>query len=49
VHPPDLTLNPAIEHIGPLEFYRGKEAIAAGYQAAQEKLAELKALLRPER
>lgn len=44
VHPPDLMLIPAVERIGPLEFYRGKEAIAAGYRAAQEKLAELKRL-----
>jgi NTE family protein len=43
-HPPDLMLVPAVEHIGPLEFYRGKEAIAAGYHAAQEKIAALERL-----
>ncbi len=42
--PPDLMLSPAIERIGLLEFYRGKEAIAAGYRATLEKLAELKRL-----
>lgn len=48
-HPPDLMLVPEVSRIGPLEFYRGKEAIAAGRHAAQEKLAELKALRRSER
>lgn len=45
-HPPDLFLMPAVGHIGPLEFYRAREAIAAGREAAQAHLDELKSLLR---
>ena len=44
-NPPDLMLVPDVSHIRPLEFYRGKEAIAAGRAAAQEKLAEITRLL----
>jgi predicted acylesterase/phospholipase RssA len=44
-HPPDLMLLPDVGRIGPLEFYRGKEAIAAGRAAAREKLAEIRELL----
>ncbi len=44
MNPPDLMLIPPVEVIGPLEFYRGSEAIAAGYRAAQEKLAEIERL-----
>ncbi len=44
MNPPDLMLVPDVSRIGPLEFYRGKEAIAAGRAAAREKLAEIKAL-----
>lgn len=46
INPPDLMLVPDISRIGPLEFYRGKEAIAAGRAAAREKLAEIKSLLK---
>jgi NTE family protein len=45
INPPDLMLVPDVSRIGPLEFYRGKEAIAAGRAAAREKLAEIKGLL----
>lgn len=44
MNPPDLMLVPDVSRIGPLEFYRGKEAIAAGRAAAREKLAEIKGL-----
>lgn len=46
--PPDIMLVPDVSRIGPLEFYRGKEAIAAGRTAAQEKLADIKALFEAE-
>lgn len=44
-NPPDLMLAPDVSYIGALEFYRGKEAIAAGRAAAREKLANIKALV----
>jgi len=43
--PPDLLLEPDVGDIGVLEFYRGYEAIAAGREAAQDKLEKIKALL----
>ncbi|MHB8534592.1 MAG: patatin-like phospholipase family protein [Sulfuricaulis sp.] len=43
--PPDLMLEPDVSRIGPLEFYRGKEAVAAGRAVARERLSEIKALL----
>lgn len=45
VNPPDLMLVPDVSRIGTVEFYRGKEAIAAGRAAARDKLAEIKDLL----
>jgi NTE family protein len=42
---PDLMLTPDVGRIGALEFYRGKEAVAAGRAAAREKLEEIKKLL----
>jgi predicted acylesterase/phospholipase RssA len=45
-HLPDLFLMPAVGHIGPLEFYRAREAIAAGRDAAMAHLKELKSLQR---
>ena len=45
VNPPDLMLVPDVGRIGRVEFYRGKEAIAAGRAAAREKLEEIKDLL----
>lgn len=44
-NPPDLMLAPDVGDIGVLEFYRGKEAIAAGRAVAREKLAGIKSLL----
>ena len=44
-NPPDLMLLPAVGRIGRLEFYRGREAIAAGRAAARERLGEILALL----
>ncbi|MCR4332105.1 MAG: patatin-like phospholipase family protein [Sulfuricaulis sp.] len=44
-NPPDLMLVPDVGGIGTVEFYRGKEAIAAGRAAAREKLEEIKELL----
>ena len=44
-NPPDLMLLPAVGRIGRLEFYRGREAIAAGRAAAREKLTEIRNLL----
>ena len=43
--PPDLMLEPDVSRIGPLEFYRGKEALAAGRAVARDRLDEIKALL----
>jgi predicted acylesterase/phospholipase RssA len=44
-NPPDLMLVPDVGGIGRVEFYRGKEAIAAGRAAAREELEEIKNLL----
>ncbi len=44
-NPPDLMLVPDVARIGRVEFYRGKEAIAAGRAATREKLEEIEALL----
>lgn len=51
LHAPDLMLVPDVHDIGPLEFYRGKEAIAAGRAAATAHLPKIRELLRaaPER
>lgn len=43
--PPDLLLVPEVGRIGPLEFYRADEAIAAGYEAMTARLDELKKLM----
>lgn len=43
--PPELMLEPDVGNIGFLDFYHGKEAIAAGREAAREKLSEIKDLL----
>ncbi|MDA8389629.1 MAG: patatin-like phospholipase family protein [Gammaproteobacteria bacterium] len=42
--PPDLYLMPDVDAIGPLEFYRAREAIAAGRAAALGRLSDLFAL-----
>ena len=43
--PPDLMIEPDVGNFGAFEFYRGREAIAAGRTAAQEKMAEIRGLL----
>lgn len=43
--PPDFLLTPNLEHIGPLEFHRAKEAIEAGYLSMQQALPALKKLV----
>jgi NTE family protein len=43
--PPDLVLAPDVDSIGLLEFYRARDAIAAGRRAAQEALPALRQLL----
>ena len=45
MNPPDLLLLPDVCDIGPLEFYSGKAAIAAGRAAAEANLTEIKNLL----
>lgn len=47
--PPDLLIQPAVGHIGTLEFYRSAEAIRAGYAAAMENATALEALRTPPR
>ena len=42
---PDLVVAPVVEDIGLLEFYRAREAIAAGRRAAHERLPEIRSLL----
>ncbi|GEM_PF-6900466 len=44
--PPDLLLTPMVGDVGVLEFYRAKEAIAAGRRAAEERLADIQQLVR---
>lgn len=46
LYAPDLMLVPDVRNIGPLEFYRGKEAIAAGRAAATTWLPEIRELMR---
>lgn len=47
VSPPDLMLMPDVHRIRPLEFYRAREAIQAGYSEARARLPEIRALLAP--
>lgn len=44
-NPPDLMIEPDIGGIGVLEFYRGREAIAAGRKAVRKNLATIRGLL----
>jgi NTE family protein len=44
INPPDLMLTPDVGSIGPIEFYRAKDAIAAGRRAAEESLPALRRL-----
>ena len=46
LHAPDLMLVPDVRRIGTLEFYRGKEAIAAGRASATAWLPQIRELLR---
>ncbi|HLQ25444.1 MAG TPA: patatin-like phospholipase family protein [Acidiferrobacterales bacterium] len=48
VDPPDLMLTPDVHRIGPLEFYRGREAVQAGRLEAKEKLPQIKRLINSE-
>jgi NTE family protein len=41
LNPPDLMLTPEVGQIGLIEFYRAKDAIAAGRRAAEASLADL--------
>lgn len=43
--PPDLLIAPKLDHIGPLEFHRAKEAIDEGYVCMKEALPALERLL----
>jgi NTE family protein len=43
--PPDVTIRPDLGHIGLLEFDRAAEAIEAGARAAEDAIAELRAVL----
>ena len=46
LNPPDLMLMPEVGHIGLIEFYRAKDAIAAGRRAAEASLPDLFRLLK---
>jgi NTE family protein len=46
LYAPDLILVPSVHDIGPLEFYRAKEAIAAGRAAAKASLPKIQELAR---
>lgn len=43
--PPDLLLTPKLDHIGPLEFHRAKEAIDEGYACMEQVLPALQRLI----
>ncbi len=43
-NPPDLMIAPDVGDIGVLEFYRGREAIAAGRKAVQKNLTAIRSL-----
>jgi NTE family protein len=43
--PPDILLTPKLDHIGPLEFHRAKEAIEEGRTAMELAMPALKRLL----
>ncbi len=46
ISPPDLLLTPDVSDIGTLEFYRAKEAIAAGRAIAEAKLPAIRELFK---
>ena len=41
---PDILIQPAVGHIGTLEFFRGTEGIDAGYKAASDQIEKLRAI-----
>ena len=41
----DIVISPDVSHIGVFEFHRGKEAIAAGYEAANSSMSRLLELI----
>jgi NTE family protein len=41
LNPPDFMLSPEVGDIGLIEFYRAKDAIAAGRRSAEESLPDL--------
>ena len=45
-HPPEVMIVPDVGDIGPLEFYRAGEAIAAGRRAAEAQLPQIMKLAR---
>jgi len=45
INPPELMLFPDVGHIGPIEFYRAKDAIVAGRCAAEASLPDIQRLL----
>lgn len=45
LNPPDLVLTPEVGNIGLVEFYRAKDAIAAGRRAAEKGLPKLHQIL----
>lgn len=45
--PPDIVITPENAHIGVMEFHRGAEAIACGFDAVQRRAEEIKQLLAP--
>lgn len=46
LEPPDILIRPAVGHLSFMEFHRADEIIRAGYVATQERIGELKALVR---
>ncbi len=47
--PPDVMLEPAVQGISLLEFWRGEEAIEAGRQAARAALEDIRQAMKPDR
>jgi NTE family protein len=43
--PPDILLMPKLDHIGPLEFHRAKEAIEEGHACMRQTMPALRRLL----
>jgi predicted acylesterase/phospholipase RssA len=45
----DVTISPDVRNINMLDFYRGRETVARGYEAASKRLARLANRLAPKR